>query len=335
MTHELALSTDDYSGSFAKIRGRLMDSKGVFLSEFLKTLRPNYGRVFFDIACGYAALVATLVLVGYAQTIGVPFAAAVLLGAILVGYWCNFLISFIHEASHWNLAASRKLNDLIANSLLSWLNGMEVNFYRRVHFEHHRSLGTTADTEYSYFFPLNLKFLLRALFGLRVVETIFSYQAPKEASDSVADKRKSGNKRAFYTTFLLALLAHLSLVASLWWADFTAAALAWVLGVGCAMPTFASVRQILEHRSDQADPSLDYFEIEHGAVTRHFGDGILASTFGSAGFNRHLLHHWEPQVSYTRLGDLEHFLADTPLKLLLDRRRSTYLEALRRLFSLH
>lgn len=336
MEHQqLVFSADDYSGSFAKIRGRLTARNGTRLVEFLKSLRPNYPRVFLDIGCGYAALITTVTIASYAQSFGIPFVAIVLPAAILVGYWCNFLISFTHEATHWNLAPSRKANDLIANLLLSWLNGMEVSFYRRIHFQHHRSLGTPADSEYSYFFPLNIKFLFRTLFGLRAIETIFSYRTRNETSDSVADESKARRKNAFYVTFLVALSAHLLLVASLWWAGFTAAAVSWILGVGCVMPTFASVRQILEHRSEQADPSLDYFKAEHGAVARHFGDGILASTFGSAGFNRHLLHHWEPQVSYTRLGDLERFLADTQLKPVLDQRRSTYLETLRRLFSLY
>jgi len=35
------------------------------------------------------------------------------------------------------------------------------------------------------------------------------------------------------------------------------------------------------------------------APDRLFGDDFFSCTFGGAGFNRHLLHHWEPQISYT------------------------------------
>ena len=41
----------------------------------------------------------------------------------------------------------------------------------------------------------------------------------------------------------------------------------------------------------------------HGTSAK--GDGPLASTLGGAGFNRHLLHHWEPKISYTRFRELE------------------------------
>ena len=64
---------------------------------------------------------------------------------------------------------------------------------------------------------------------------------------------------------------------------------------------------------------------EGDAVTRLFGDGPLARVFGGAGFNRHLLHHLEPQISYTRLGDLEAFVMATSLAPRLDARRASYL----------
>jgi fatty acid desaturase len=326
---------DDYSGSFEKIRARLTDSRGVALVEFLRTLRPNYVRVYFDIALGYAALACTVTLLCLAERSGVPLVAIVFFGALLVGYWGLFLIGFIHEATHWNLAPTRKMNDWISNAFLGWLNGMEIKFYRRVHFEHHRSLGTPNDTEYSYFFPLNIMFLLRTVSGLRTLETILSYRMRQKTITSSSKNKlaSASNMRAFYILFASALVAHACIIFGLWFFGFGAASLSWILGVGSVMPTLAAVRQQLEHRSEHTGPSPDYFVVEHGAVSRLFGDGPLASTFGSAGFNRHLLHHWEPQISYTRLADLERFLAQTPMRTVLDQRQSTYAEAFRRLFS--
>jgi fatty acid desaturase len=63
-----------------------------------------------------------------------------------------------------------------------------------------------------------------------------------------------------------------------------------------------------------------------------FGDGLIARTFGGAGFNRHLLHHWEPGISYTRLPDLEHFLNDTDLRPIMESRKTTYGRVFWRLF---
>jgi fatty acid desaturase len=335
ITDSTLMPEGDCSGSFGGLRSHLVNGRGERLVDFLKTLEPSYARVYFDIALGYGVLIATMVVACLAQARSYPWPIVTLLGAVSVGFWSNYLIAFIHEGTHWNLASRRRTNDIIADVGLSWLNGMEIGFYRRVHFEHHRSLGLTNDSEYSYFFPLNSKFLFKGLFGIRAAETILSYRAKTDGTAPAAATKPRANMRAFYIEFVCALAAHAAIVAGLWWNGYSAASAAWVFGIGGVMPMLASMRQILEHRADDADRSANFFLTDHGAVTRHFGDGAFANAFGSAGFNRHLLHHWEPQVSYTRLADLERFLIDTPMGPILDRRRSTYSETFRRLFSLY
>jgi hypothetical protein len=58
----------------------------------------------------------------------------------------------------------------------------------------------------------------------------------------------------------------------------------------------------------------------------------LGSTLGGAGFDRHLLHHWDPQVSYTRLPELERFLLNTKASAALSAKES-YISTFKRLFS--
>ena len=82
----------------------------------------------------------------------------------------------------------------------------------------------------------------------------------------------------------------------------------WILGFGIFFPFFATLRQVLEHRDELAHPSTDFNKESHGKVSRLFVHSILSSSFGSAGFTRHLIHHWDPQISYTRLKDIEAFL---------------------------
>ena len=95
---------------------------------------------------------------------------------------------------------------------------------------------------------------------------------------------------------------------------------------------FGSLRQLLEHRDDAAPSATDFQTRNHGPFTRLFGDDVFSATFGGAGFNRHLLHHWEPQVSYTRLPELETYLQGTEIKRVTDLRRTTYFETFRRLW---
>jgi hypothetical protein len=42
---------------------------------------------------------------------------------------------------------------------------IDVRDYRKVHFQHHRALGTVDDSEISYFFPLNLMFFVKGVFA--------------------------------------------------------------------------------------------------------------------------------------------------------------------------
>jgi len=114
-----------------------------------------------------------------------------------------------------------------------------------------------------------------------------------------------------------------------WWL-----ALSWMLGIGFVFPFLGATRQLLEHRRPDADDRADYTRSDHGTYTRLFAGGLFGSTFGAAGFNRHLLHHWEPQVSYTNLPELEEFLAQTPMRGVMDTHRSTYLRAAWQLFRL-
>ena len=99
---------------------------------------------------------------------------------------------------------------------------------------------------------------------------------------------------------------------------------AWLLGVGLVLPFFLAIRQLLEHRDFQARSHIDYRIHAHGPTHRLFGDSLVAKTVGGAGFNRHLLHHWEPQISCTQLRALENFLMQTVAADIIRRHQTTY-----------
>src|SRR5262249_27645791 len=100
--------------------------------------------------------------------------------------------------------------------------------------------------------------------------------------------------------------------------------LAWFFGMVALFPLFSSLRQLLEHRDIAASRDLDYGKVPHGAVSRLFGSGLIASTFGGAGFNRHLLHHWDPLIPCTRLIEVERFLLDTSAAGLIRQATTSY-----------
>lgn len=96
--------------------------------------------------------------------------------------------------------------------------------------------------------------------------------------------------------------------------------------MGVVFPFFGALRQILEHRSEKSNPAIDYKTIDHGAMTRVFGSDLFSKTFGGAGFNKHLLHHWEPTLSYTRLDDFEDYLMKTSASSIIRAQKSNYLK---------
>jgi fatty acid desaturase len=315
----LVAPAGDQSVAFLK-RNALVDTAGVTFREFRRELTPRYGVVWSHLALGYAALL----IVGVAVVVSAPVTPAwlrVAVGALLIGFAQAFIQLFFHEASHYNFAPGRERNDRLANVFVGALHGLEIGAYRLVHFEHHRRLGTTMDSERSYFDPLNMRFFAEALLGVKGLRVLSRRSGIVAGSASpVAGARGAWRQR------VAAAVIHLSVVAAAVAARQYALALAWVLGTLSVMPLFVSLRQLLEHRSEEADSHVDYAKVDHGAVNRLFGDGPIASTLGGAGFNRHLLHHWEPQISYTRLRDVERYLLRTDAAERVRERRSTYFE---------
>jgi len=282
------------------LRARINAETGGAYATFRTSLKPGYAAVWRDIAGGYLALAATVALVGLGGIAAVPF------GAAAIGFTIAYLQLFIHEAAHFGLAAGRETNDRLANRLICWQVGTDIASYRATHWEHHRALGGPEDTEVSYRNRLSPGFVAAMLTGIHALRVFMARkQAPaKESTRSI---------RPLVVGAAVHLLILAALVAAGWWP----AALAWIGGMAIFFPFFATMRQLLEHRPATREDG-------NAAVTRLFGDDPFSRLFGGAGFNRHMLHHLEPQVSCTRLADLEAFLMTTSARAELDARRSTY-----------
>jgi len=312
----VAPNAADESLAFLK-RNALVTDDGLSFREFRRRLTPRYGIVWSHLALGYLSLV----IIGAAVVLTAPLAPAwlrVAVGAVLFGFVQAFIQLFLHEAAHYNFAPGRANNDRLANLFIGAIHGLEIGAYRVVHFEHHRRLGTTMDSERSYFDPLNMRFFAEALLGIKGLRVL--------TRRSVIVARSTSDTRAAWRQKITAAVIHLAIVGTAVATRQYALALAWIIGTLSVMPLFVSLRQLLEHRSEGAEAHVDYSVVEHGSVNRLFGDGPIASTLGGAGFNRHLLHHWEPQISYTRLREVERYLMGTSAAAAVKERQSTYFE---------
>ena len=277
-------------------RDALVSASGVAYRDFRSSLTPRYGAAWIRLAAGHAMLGLTAFTVARLGDAGAFTALlGVGLGSALIGYALAYLSLFLHEAAHQNLARSRVWNDRLADLAAGVFVGESVAGYRDHHFEHHRELGRPGDPEHSYFEPLDARFLVESLLGVRAL------RVARERL-SVGGTRRGGRRVA---VSIGTCVLHGSVVVGSALAGSIPLALAWSIGTAGFLPFFSSLRQLLEHRDEDADARVDYSRVAHGPVNRLFGDGPISSTFGGAGFNRHLLHHWEPAVPFTRLRELE------------------------------
>jgi fatty acid desaturase len=321
----------EVTGADLRVRRKeLVDNQGRSYFEFRRELSPRWGAVWAWLLGGHLALFGSVCLVAWVdgRTAGwAPSAAVAACGAAAIGFWLHYLLLFQHEGVHYNLAPNHSWNDRLTNAFVGIFIGEDVRVYRPIHLEHHRWLGTTRDTERSYFERLDLRFVLQGMFGVRLVKALltrrrlFEGQAAPDASGS----------RYLSLTFVVAAAVNGTIVVVSWWLGYSAVAIAWCAGELGALPLFNTLRQLLEHRSEQADGTADYSRFDHGVVNRIFGAGPFATVFGAAGFNRHLLHHWDPGVSFTRLADVERFILDSEFAGELRSRTTTYSRALRAL----
>lgn len=313
---------------YSQNKEQLLDAGGVSYTSFRSGLEPRFAIVWRDIALAWLIVIALQATLIVAQIESLPLVAiAVLLVALLTGFFIANLMLFLHEATHFNIHPDKKWNDRLCNLLLSGVIGIDVADYRVVHWQHHRELGTPADSERSYFDAITLRYILESLLLIRVFKValqrraVTSRQAPSAAGPSrgvpVAMLGLAAN--AAYVT-LLAVLGEY------------AAALAWVLAVIVFYPAFGAIRQVLEHRSLDARADVDYSRIAHGVTNRMFHRGPFSFFFGGAGFNRHLLHHFDPSVSYTRLADVERFLMRSDYAAVVADSYTSYGRVFRQLF---
>ena len=246
------------------------------------------------------------------------------------GYLQHFLGLFMHEGAHYNVAGPRKLNDLLTDLLLGTLQGYSIESYRVPHFGHHRKIGTPEDPEHHYFHALDLRLVVLTLSGVRTMKVILERLSGSGKVVQVESTQKT--HRGPNWVVVAGGLIHGAIVVGSILSGHWPLALAWVLGFLTWFPFFITLREILEHRDFDTAKDTDFTRTPHGAISRIFGNGPVAATLGGAGFNRHLLHHWEPQISYTRLGELERFLLDTEAGPIIRARQVTYFSTLRRLW---
>jgi fatty acid desaturase len=187
-------------------------------------------------------------------------------------------------------------------------------------------LGTPQDTEVSYFNALTKLFVVETLTGVHLLRTVM-----RKNNNSLLTKEQVQQSRIM---LLAGFLLHAATLTISFFTGNWPLALAWILSFGIFFPFFATIRQMLEHRDELANHTTDFYKQSHRKLSRLFVHTILSSSFGSAGFTRHMIHHWDPQISYTRLKDIEEFLtASEKTAPIIQSSKTTYTSVFKKLLA--
>lgn len=302
----------------------VVDIDGVKYSDFRKKLKPNYFVVWRDIIFGYILMLGTLGFLSFIeistdyQIVTMLFIS--ILFAFLTAFWLSFIQLFIHEAAHYNIHPNKNRNDFLATIFIGIILGINTKGYRKTHWKHHQKLGYSDDTENSYFNALSIFNIIKMITGIHAILILLNRNKLENAQskESIKEQKKS---------LLVGGLLNLLFLGILFFNEFYFTCTTWILTVVVFYPFFAAMRQTLEHRDEKfTGKNLSFFNANHGAVSRIFKPRPLSFFFGGAGFNRHLIHHWDPQISYTNLKEVEEYLCKTDsCAKIIEESKTTYL----------
>lgn len=304
----------------------VINSEGLSYTSFRKTLKPDYFKTWLHIISGLSCLAALLwIFIIIENKIPGWFPITISFFSILIGFTIAYINLFIHEAGHYYLHANKKINDLLANMFLCSWTGLHIKVYRKIHWLHHQHLATDTDPENSYFNVLSGKFILETFSGIHAVRIILN-----KNNKQILEKEL--RKRSIQMLLTGLAINGAFLFAALWLKHYQLA-IVWVLAMLVFFPFFATIRQLLEHRDELTSSDNVFYSSPKRKISRLFTNSLFSNLLGPAGFNKHMIHHWDPILPFTALGKVEVFLAGCDrTKEIIERSKTTYFAAFRTLW---
>jgi len=295
-------------------------------TTFRETLKPDYFKTWLHIILGLLCL-ATLLFIFIIIENKIPgwYLLTIPVFSILTGFTIAFINLFVHEAGHYYLYPDKKMNDLLANIFLCSWTGIHIKVYRKIHWLHHQHLATDSDPENSYFNVLSGKFIFETFSGIHALRIIL-----RKNDNEVLEKEL--RKRSIQMLLAGLIINGILLFVAIWFNNYPLV-IVWILAMLVFFPFFASIRQLIEHRDELAASDNAFYISPKRKISRLFTDGIFSNLFGPAGFNKHMIHHWDPILPFTALGKVEVFLAGCDkTKEIIQRSKTTYFAAFKKLW---
>jgi fatty acid desaturase len=302
---------------------QLTSHDGVRYSEFLKLLRPNYFAVCLNMILPAFVIIFSMVMLANIEFSSKYILIFMLPTALFLSFWKSAYTLHIHEAGHYNLYKDKRINDYLANIFLTPFVGIWVDDYRRSHWKHHQHLGCHGDTEISYLAPLNNLEICKSLTGVYLLTSLQRYL---KNFKNINKNVKATKKNSLVTSLFFMICTQSMIILILFLYDLKFLSVVWALTILITDPFFSKMRQTLEHRVILPNMNIDP-EIWINAENRIFGDDFFSKYFGAAGFNKHLIHHLSPKISYTNFHEVELFLMNSKLRNYVENNRTSYLKA--------
>lgn len=289
-------------------------------TDFRKLLVTPYKKVQLSLLINWISMIALVVATRFFNNFLFYFLVILLLSLLM-----HRVLLIIHEGAHYHLSPSKRMNDLLSNLFAGWFVFTDIQNYRIKHIQHHRNLGSSSDPENSHMDKLDLSWILSAITGTKTAlaffKTISSGRKASEVSEPTAHTPVFG--AVIHVTIFLVIYFGLGLAPV-------------VVYLSCLLviaPLLGMLRNLLEHRYVEAvDPILwEMFlnssskRVEINQVTtRTFTQSIFSKLYGSMGFTHHLVHHWDPSISYKNLEKVHDFLLSSECGELLAKTDTTY-----------
>ena len=303
----------------------VINEQGVSYAVFRHSLQPRYTITWVHIGGGLLCIV---LLSGLCCYIGSSFPRyfwiTIPVFSVITGFCIAYVNLFMHEAGHYYIHPRKKSNDILANIFLGSWTGVDIKVYRKIHWQHHLGLGGPADTENSYFHPLDLSFILETFTGVHLLRVIKNKSSNSFLGQELTTRSK---KMLLIGSLINATIVITSLLSGNW--QFT---ISWIFSILIFFPFFATVRQIAEHRDELALGDRHFYKGQKNKISRIFSNSVASRLFGPAGFNKHMIHHWDPHLPFTELVTAEKFLMNCPVtRPILESSRTSYFSVFKKL----
>jgi fatty acid desaturase len=310
---------------------KMQNSSGISYTEFRKTLITPFNRVQMSIAMNLVLIISAVIL-----ALNYPYFTVLVFLAIPLALIEHRVLNVLHEGAHYLIAKKRSMNDLVTNVLSGWFVIADVDQYRITHIQHHRNLGSFEDPKLSHMDKLDFTWLVSAISGFKTLSIVI--QRKKFRETKLKDYKP---KSRHFLVPLIGIVIHISIVMLIAGINLNVA-LWWIITSYILAPFLGILRNVLEHRYLEKIDSRVWDEVigrdnltsDYSQVTtRMFTISPLSQIWGSMGFTRHLIHHWDPSISYIHLKKVNIFLLDTKIGPLLQSQETTFSRTVKALWN--